>query len=336
MKKVYILCFVFFVSYAYAQERLQNTLLLGKPDADKLFKAYARPAAIIGGLTQTEGWHHSARPLKPGNVGIQIIGNVTLIPEDEELFDLRSLGLQNGIIPNGETGNSATVLGPSDGGAKLLNRLTGGAGGRPDTVRLLNGNGLPVFPLPTLQFNVGFIRNTELNARVFYIPISFGDREISFTNFGFGFKHDLKQWIPSIALSNFSLSLVASYNKAIAEYDIEVTNLTNNPQDQQWVFNNTATSFGILASKRFPILTLMGGLRYDNSKTRMDLKGTYLVGDSPSPVVIKDPISQDFTGSRLGLNLGFKLKLGWFSFHIIGTASKYSSVSVGLGFGKNE
>lgn len=336
MKKLYLLCCIFLAYYSQAQERLQNTLLLGKSDADKILKAYSQPAAIIGGLTQAEGWHHSARPLKPGNVGIQFLGNVTLIPEDEEIFDLRSLNLQNGIIPTGETGNSATILGPSDGGTRLINRLTGGAGNRPDTVRLLNGNGAPVFPLPTIQFNVGFIRNTELNARIFYLPIEFGDRELSFTSFGFGFKHDLKQWIPSIALSNFSLSLVGSYNKAIAEYDIEVTNLVNNPQDQQWVFDNTTTSFGLLASKRFPILTVMGGLRYDNSKTSMDLKGTYLVGDSPSPVVMKDPISQNFTGSRVGLNLGFKLKLGWFSFHIIGTASKYSSISVGLGFGKNE
>jgi hypothetical protein len=336
MKKLYLLCFIFFVSYTYAQERLQSTLLLGKSDANKILKTYAEPAAIIGGLTQTEGWYHSARPLKPGNVGIQFIGNATLIPQDQESFDIRSLNLQNGIIPTGETGNSATVLGASNGGAKLINRLTGGGGNRPDTVRLLNGSGLPVFPFPTLQFNVGFIRNTELSARAFYFPIQFDDRAVTLTSFGFGFKHDLKQWIPSIALSNFSLSLVANYNKAIAEYDIEITNLATNPRDQQWVFNNTTTSFGILASKRLPILTLMGGLRYDNSKTRMDLKGTYLVGDSPSPVITKDPVSQDFTGSRVGLALGFKLKLGWFSFHIVGTASKYPSASVGLGFGKNE
>jgi len=334
MKKIYLLVFVFSSLVCTAQERLQNTLLLGKFDANKLLAAFAEPAGIIGGLTQAEGWHHTARPLKPGNVGLQFIGNATLISQEQETFDIKSLNLQNGIIPSGETGNSATVFGPGDGGANLINRPVGGT--RPDTIRLLNGGNLPVFPMPVVQLNIGFIRNTELNFRGFYVPISFDDREVSIQTFGFGIKHDLKQWIPAIALSNFSLSLVANYNRATSKYDLEITNLPVNPRDQQWIFENTTTSFGILASKRFPVLTLMGGLRYDNTKTHMELKGTYLVGETPVPIPMQNPVIQDFSGGRVGLALGFKLKLGWFSFHVVGTASKYSSASVGLGFGKNE
>jgi hypothetical protein len=336
MKKIYFIPLLIWSFVAHAQERLQNILLLGESDAKKILTAFAEPAATIGGFTQAEGWYHSARPLKPGNFNLQFIGMVSVVPDDKLNFDIRSLNLQNGRIPSGESGMSSTVIGATGGGGRLIVNRSPGTGGRPDTIRLLDGSGLPIVPMFTPQINIGLIRNTEISFRGMYIPIATTEKDIILTTFGVGIKHDIKQWIPSIALSNFSLSVIANYNVVKSDYGLSIDNLPINPNDQKWKFHNTTSSVGLIASKRLPLLTFMGGVRYDQIKTTMDLVGTYLVGDTPTAIPKKDPVSQDFRDSRVGLVLGTKLKLGWLSLHITGLVSKYSSFSVGLGFGKNE
>ncbi|GAB4489052.1 MAG: hypothetical protein OHK0045_11700 [Raineya sp.] len=305
-----------------AQERLQNTLLFGKSDAEKLLNAYAEPGFRAAMFGLAEGWNGSARPIHTGKFNYQI--SITGGFSNNLSTDLNSLGLQVGKVKSNSP-STATIMG-SAGGVLILPE------GRSEReLNLLNGSNLPAIPMIVSQGNFGFIRNTEISVRGGLIPL----QESLIWTTGLGFKHEIKQWIPSIALANFDLAVFGNYSVISFDYKLDIDNLTNNPDNQFWRFKGNTAAWGIIASKKLVLLTLSTGLQYTQSKGNMRLDGTYLVGSFPNePTTMDNPINRDFSGNRFSFILAGRLSLGFLSAQITSNVSKNSTVSFSLIFGR--
>ncbi len=353
MKKNSQITFAFFVTFlsaflpnmAQAQDTgIENTFLLGKDDATKILMEYIAPAPKLIGFAMAEGWYFTAQPLKRGRWNVQLNSSTTIGTEKDASYDLAQLGLQNTATPNGT--ETATIFGGA--GTTVSNNKNGKSfnlGGGFGEITPLDPS---VVTLPNLQVNIGLRKNTEISLRGLP-PINVGN--ISVRNYGFGIKHDIKQWIPSISLSNFSLAIVANINYFSLQKGLESSNLPDSsgaltipgPTDRSYKVTSLQYGGGIVFSKRIKLLTLMTGLRLDVITGTGELKGTYTVytpasggnadGDKQTDIGL---ISLSNSTARIGLNLGAKLKLGKFGVFLHSTVGNYSSFNFGFVFGKNE
>ena len=353
MKKIYQITLAFVATFlsislpnaVQAQdEGIENTFLLGKDDAEKILKQYIAPAPKLLGFTMAEGWYFTAQPLKRGAWNVQINTSTAGGDVKDASYDLSKLGLQNTATPNGT--QTASIFGGK--GTTVSNNKNG------KVVTLGEGFGdiTPLDPsvisLPNLQINIGLRKNTEISFRGLP-PIDVAN--ISIRHYGFGIKHDIKQWIPSISLSNFSLAGVAnisyfSFQKALVSSEVIDSNGVPRPgpTDRNYTITSIQYGGGVVFSKRIKLFTLMTGLRFDVVKQISELRGTFTVytpsgggggaGDDKQTDV--GVISLNNSTTRIGLNLGAKLKLGKFGIFMQGIVGNYVSYNVGLIFGKNE
>lgn len=142
-------------------------------------------------------------------------------------------------------------------------------------------------PTPTVQLGIGLGeigKNTDVMIR--FVPgISAGDFSVGL--FGFGVKHDIKQWIPGLKeIEVFDLAGVFGTTKMTATFDFSVTpdlygddvvDLSNAAswEGQGMEIGASATTFQIVASKKLLILTPTIGLGFTKTNFNVTMNGKY-------------------------------------------------------------
>ncbi len=325
-KKLAILTtmFALFVSsVSYSQDDITEFLEFGQHNASQLVRSYVDPLGHSLGNNMNSGWYNTGQAHRLGRFDFRFGIPVTFVSEDRRTFV---------FDPNDYEGLS--LVDPSDNKAPTI---FGSKGDGPlveyegAEINLPPGTGIGYFPIipPTLQLNVGLIRETEIMIR--YVP-TVSVRDFSTGMYGFGVKHGIKQYIPFIKHIPFDLSIIGSYGNMSVAYGLEYDPL-NNPDididEQELDISATAYSVNLVASKKLPFITFYGGLRYMYSDTRFVMAGDYDVGTE----VITDPVDFNMTSSQFGLNAGTRVKLGFLSLFVDGTWSKYSSITGGISLG---
>ena len=104
-------------------------------------------------------------------------------------------------------------------------------------------------------------------------------------------------------------------------------------ENQRSELSLSATTIQVLASKKFSILTLYGGLGYNIAKSKLGLKGTYDLNDDGdfNDVSEVDPFDFSYSASGPRATAGFRLKFAVLTLHADYTFQKYKALSVGLG-----
>lgn len=228
-------------------------------------EGYLRPITEGLGADLNTCLFHSAKP--HGVLGFDVGLKIMAVPmPDEAKFFTATVG--------SESHESATAVGPEDGGATF----TFGGG-----TTLPGGIGADVVPVAVPQASIGLPFKTDVILR--YLPAMEIDDEIGeFKYLGLGVKHRLNQYIP---LPSFPLDL-AAYG-VLQKLEIG---------DILWVSNQ---SFGLIASKSIPLITIYGGFAVESSQT--DVTYTYVNPSGPD-VDVDLEMDSDVT-SRL--NVGAKL-----------------------------
>lgn len=332
------LCVLFATCRVQAQqERIEQVLSLGLNDAQKIMEAYNAPLGRTIGFAMSDGWHETAQPLKRWEMNFRFVQSSIVYPAYEQTYNLIDLNLENGIVIAGDS-TAPTAIGERGDLSILRNRLND------SLVFLPQGLGLiykqyAFFPTAYPQFSIGLFRNTELSVR--FLPnvaslmspfVSDLPDNISMSYWGVSLMHDLKQWIPSIALAPFSLSVWGSYSQAKFSYPLELRSLgAQDPRDQVLRYGVEAYSVGAVASKKVAFLTLFGGVQYDKSIANNRLEGTYKVGEQ----VITNPIDQIYEGQRIAGNVGAKLRFKKMFLMASAVFSQYTTLSISIGFGSN-
>ncbi|NJM16461.1 MAG: hypothetical protein HC896_14745 [Bacteroidales bacterium] len=296
------------------------------------------PAINGFGYSLSGGWYNTAKVHKLGGFDFTLLGNVVLVPEASQTFNIEELKLEGFQVADGSNNLSPTVAG--NGAGSTLYFVDDN-----NTIDLPDGANFKWVPSFTPQIGVGLFKETELIIR--YLPkVNVADYQ--FGLWGVGVKHSIKQWIPVLEkIPVFQLSGVFGYTKFTSTYD----KISVMPSDIGWttpgdlsVYNDQSLDFdvssftgSILVGANIPVLAVYGGLGFVSTKSTLALKGVYpFLGESGYTNTEKDELSYDIKDEDGGnvkprLNIGLRIKLGVLTIHADYTKVNYNLITTGIG-----
>jgi hypothetical protein len=332
----------------------------GVEDAEKILQAYLEPFANILGSDLNAGWYNTARPHQLGGLDITATVSLAKAPAGLLTYDVSTLGLQ-GTLESGASTLAPTVAGDMDDRPTLSYseevELPDGSTQNIEyaSFTLPNGSGVDYFPLPMAQLTVGLPFGTDVSAR--FVPmIQLGDYgEIGL--WGVGGKHSISQWLPGIKeIELLDIAVQGGYTKVTSSVNVDVEPLEDfvdpsvdpNPNfdwDDQFVVQQVAGwTLNLIASQTISVLTVYEGIGYASSLVGMELQGHYpihyVITDSeniedigkPTYKIEENPVTLNYKNlNNLRMNIGARIKLGFFTVHYDFTYTLYATHSVGIG-----
>lgn len=346
MKNLFITLSMFLSLTAAVSAQELESLLLASNDASRLTENYINP--VMNGLmySMNGGWYTTAKTHKKFGFDITINANLSIVPSADKLFGFNPSDYQYLSTANGET-TLPTVMSSNDqettidvsipmdnGTYKVASfNMPGGIGGDVP---------MDAVPTPMVQAGLGLPWKTDVKLRV--VPTLNFDNKVEASLIGFGLQHDLTQYFGPMDKLPLSISVLGAFTNMKVSYAIEddsasdgVT-VNNGSAD----FNMDAFTIQALASLDFKVVTIYGGLGYNNGKSSIKLKGDYElqydVEDNNGNVVgtvqesVTDPIDLGFNASGLRTTLGTRLNIGFFKIFADYTLQKYNTLSAGIAF----
>ncbi|OJJ17497.1 hypothetical protein BKI52_26890 [marine bacterium AO1-C] len=338
-------------------------------DFNKLMDAYFTPFSKAFGTSLNNGWYNTAEPLRRWKFDIRILASASLTPLKDQTIDLNSLGLSDRIVLDPNNTTTAGIFSSNKGvPIQYFPEGVNASSGSTASLNLPDGAGAAILPLPLIQLNMGLPKGTELSIRFLpAIPIETNEGTIESDDnrfragmWGVGIKHDFQQWIPGFNLWPIKFAVAMGYTRTKINLNSTLT-----PTNANLVIEGTSTTpdlsvyndqdlelkansfyFGLLFSRKFPLLTFYGGARVESSNSSFAIKGTYPVTvedtDTNSSTFgqqvvreITDPFNINRSFGQVSFNLGMRLKLGIFSLFVDysqGT-QQYQNITAGFGFG---
>ncbi len=331
------ICLIGFSHTAKAQGDLDGLLEGGLEDANKLTEGYARPFMNAFGTGMTNGWYNTAKTHKSFGFDLTVTVNAAFVPDDELLYNVSNLDLQSVTLsdPNYPNGDVPTLFGPAVAPVYTDN-LTGDTFEGPEGLDIKEEFGFQAVPVPMAQLGIGIIKNTDIKIR--WTPeIKVGD-DGKFKIIGIGVMHDVKQYIPGIKKAPFDLSGFVGFTKMTLTTTFADQSASTGAgiftDNGETIFEVNSFTVQVLISKKISILTLYGGLGFNNVSSRIALEGDYEARDSSGLIeeTYTNPIDLNFNTSGPRITAGFRLKLAILTLHADYTLQKYSTLTAGVGF----
>lgn len=345
MKK-FVIILLFLVSVQQSKSQELETILLAADDASLLTENYLSP--LVKGLmyNMNGGWYTTAKTHKKFGFDLTIIGNASFVPSKEQMFDFIISDYEYLELPNGETSLN-TVMSESDRETEIQIRIpTSNGNFEVASFNMPGGiiDDLPINAVPTPMVQVGFGLPYKTDIKFRFVPETNFDSSVIASHIGFGLQHDLMQYFGPLEKLPLNISILGAFTTMKVAYDIE----DNDADDQVSVNNGEAEfkmntwTFQAIASLDFKVITLYGGVGYNNGKSTVKMKGdytlTYDVEDSNGNVIgsvsesINDPINLDFNANGMRATLGTRLNIGFFKIFADYTLQEYNTASAGIAF----
>jgi hypothetical protein len=274
-----------------AQTDLENVL---KQYDEPTVSGYTQPLADLVGANMNAGFYHSAKISPMGlTVTLRLVGMGAVVGDDQKSFTM--------TLPSSfsqRTMEAPTLFG---GTGTVVRDQTLGTEYRPSD-GIINAS---LFPLVVPQLTVGSVFGTEATLRYVPLPAN-GDAIPKITLFGIGARHSISQYLPS-----FPVDLAAGifYSSYTAEDLLDMKGL----------------SIGAQASKEFGLLSLYGGIAWEQST--MNVK--YISNSAGSPAV-----DVELDGSNVfRLTVGGAVTLSLISVFADANFGAVTNFSGGIGFG---
>lgn len=328
-------------------KELGNFVAAGPENAELLLDAYLSPWLNAFGGSLTGGWYNTAKPHKLGGFDVTMTFNTAFVPSKYKSFDVDALQLESLVRATGTNPVSPTVAGLKEPGPQMQYDLMGF---QQDAFELPMGTGFSYVPTPMVQIAVGLWKGTEIMGR--FLPrFSFKDARVGM--WGFGLKHDIKQWIPGLKETPvLNISIMGGYTQLNSGLGLDVTPESVGldglfPDDesiwenQKMILKTSSFTANLLVSADLPIVTFYGGFGFANTKTNLKFEGYFpmIVVDEmglPDFQAIENPIdfevkNQDGGITKPRLSIGMRLKFGVFTMHFDYVKANFNVASFGLG-----
>ena len=345
MRALFITLVVFF-STNVVKSQVFESILIASDDASLLMENYTNP--VIRGLMSdmNNGWYTTAKTHKKLGFDVTITANVALVPKSDEMFAFIPTDYSYLSLPNGEN-ELPTLMSSSNTDTRV-------------NVQIDNGNGtfnvasfdmpggikddLPInaVPTPMVQFGLGLPFKTDIKLRV--VPkISFDDN-LETNLFGLGLQHDLMQYLGPLENLPLNVSLLAAFTNMKVTYTIGDDDLSDDIISSNALaeFKMKTWTLQALASLDFKILTVYGGVGYNNGTATTKIKGDYTInydvedgsGNFITTVseIISNPINLDFSANNIKATLGARINIGFFKIFTDYSFQKYNTVTAGIAF----
>jgi len=329
-------------------------------DAEKLVEAYLKPFGSGFGASLNSGWTNTASPHKTLGFDITVSTGLAVVPKADKTFSVPDLNLEQLEVASGPS-NLQTINGKSDVSTTTLAAYETINGQREKLFEfdMPTGTDFGYVPAPELKGAVGIFKDTEVMLR--YVPeVDISDYG-TFSQYGFGAKHGLNQWLPGGNLLPVNISIMAGYTKQTVSSGFRLTgediitnpNQTENPyanQPETWdgqkiEIDTEAYTINALVGKSLPVIAVYGGVGYEVSTMNIGTPGTYpTIGQNPDyqggtnnedPLIVKtleEPIGLELEGEN-GLHAlaGFRVRFTIFHISASYKLANYSTFNAGFG-----
>ena len=345
MKNLTFVLLLFLTTTISKAQELES-ILIASDDASLLMQNYVNP--VMKGLMydMNGGWFTTAKTHKKFGFDITINANVAFVPDSDQMFAFVGSDYSYLTLPNGEN-ELPTLMSENDTETTVDVTIDNGDGTyNVATFEMPGGitGDLPInaVPAPMVQLGFGLPLNTDIKLRL--VPNLNFDEDIEASLFGLGLQHDLMQYFGPLEKLPLNVSVLAAFTNMDVSYNIEDDDsgddITITNGEAQFKMNTWTIQ--ALASLDFKIITLYGGLGYNNGKSSTKLKGTYTVEydveDGGGTVIgsesdtVTDPINLDFHANGVRATLGARLNIGFFKIFADYTLQEYNTASAGIAF----
>ncbi|WP_298236816.1 DUF6588 family protein [uncultured Algibacter sp.] len=335
MKNLTLLLLLIFGIQVSKSQELESILLAATEDANKLTKAYIKPAmtGLIYGMSS--GWYHTAEVHKKLGFDISIGLNASFVPTEDEIFTLS--GLESVNLPLGSV-TSPTIAGSGVGSIINVGTIING---QPVTTSFEMPEGiqddlpLNAIPTPAIQVSLGLPYKFDVMLRL--VP-KVGDDDVKGNLFGLGLKKEITSIFGPLEKLPLHVSILGAFTTMGVDYNIDGSEIPG--QNQLAEFKLNSLTIQGIASLNFPIINIYGGVGYSGGNSSLKMLGSYVLEyntglPSPNDVVsetVNDPIDLDFDASGFGATLGARLSLGFFKIYGSYTLQEYNTFSAGMAF----
>ncbi|EGV43624.1 hypothetical protein BZARG_2596 [Bizionia argentinensis JUB59] len=332
MKKVFAITLLILSSGIYAQQNIDDLLAAGVEDAERFSTDYLTPAteSVIYGINN--GWFSHGKGQKQFGFEIGLVANTTFIKSSKKSFEMNVSDYRNiRFSDNSSSKTVATALGNNNPDISVMLTYDDPIFGNQEVeVTLPTGIGsADVNMIPTAFLQVGFspFKGTQLKAR--YFPkIAVDDVETGL--YGFGLQQEFTAWLPQEKLFPVAVSGLIAYTHLDGSYDFTDEGIVEG-ENQQIKTNINTVLLELIASTKFKMFNVYGGLGYLSGKSETDLVGSFNVSDGVLfSQTITNPISIEDKVTGMRTTLGANLKLGLFSINADYTIAEFDSASLGL------
>ena len=328
MKKLIYILLICWCSGKSQDLDFNNYLLIGVEQAEDLTAIYLEP--LSEGLTYglTGGWFNSAVSKKKWSIELSLVSNGSFIPSDRLSKDINISEIPDlEVLGGGDVVAIPTILGSKESSVTLVTTVNDEivTFDAPTGIGLINLN---LLPTAFIQANIGIPGDSEVALR--YFP-KIGISDVTLGMLGMAFKHDLSQSIGILKASPIALAAMAGFTRLDAEYSFQADGfVTGNNQLAEGSLN--AWVFELMASTKNPIYNVYGGIGYVTGNADYSLKGTYIIQTQMEPLVFNDPFDVQNSASGLRVNVGGKVRMGWFNLNLGYTFQGFNNLSLGLNF----
>ena len=340
MKKLLLIGLLnaFIVFGAMAQPDYGDIIKGSIADTKILLEGYIGPGMRGLGSGLNQGWYNTAKPHDKFGLDLTITTSLIYVPSDEELYrvdntqlsKIKLVGYDGKPVSLTGSANVPTIFGPDKAPTYRVydqSGVTSSTVEGPPGLDLQNKIKLTnALPVPMYNFGLGLPKKIDLKVR-FAPTLTLGD--LKFNLLGIGIMHDVGQYLPGVKALPIDISLFAGYTKMELEQDLSSTANTGGTGQKAAMTINSAT-VQALVSKKISVLTLYGGIGYNFSDSKIDIKGTYDLDGNGTPET-KDPLSLNFNTSGFRATAGLRLKFAVFTLHADYTLGGYDALTAGFG-----
>lgn len=360
--KTLIVVFTLFGATSTATAQLGDAgeiLRASEGDATLILQEYLKPLGQGIGAGLNSGWYNTAKTHKFLGFSLGFRFNAYLVPDEFLEFDLNSLPLTS-LNYTGKGTNSEVFTPTFNGSDDLAPRVWINAPAPNQNTRITefnlpSGINIPYAGFPTVQGSVGLLFDTDVMLR--FVPTTEIPDVGEFGVFGFGVKHNIKQWIPVV--KNLPIDLSAYFGTTTvnlkANFDVPPPTQTANGQairqnasldfsGQGAEFKATSTSYGVIVGKSIPLISVYAAIGQESAVTDLNVLGRYpqVVPRVPTQgapeqwqvtATNNNPISLKFdNGTTMRATVGASVKLLFLRVNADYSMGEYPVASAGVAF----
>jgi hypothetical protein len=311
------------------------------------------PFAQAMSVSMSGGWAHTAKVHGTLGFDIAFSGTYSIVPTESYTFNTGELEMPKYSFSESVT---PSVSAGSDVTTPTITRVFGG---QSLEFNAFKGLGVNFGGMMTLQGAVGFPKGIELIFR--YVPDFSGTVNKILPSgiameptgmWGFGIKHDIKQWIPVVkSIPFFNMSVLLTYSKFHTGFsgselriDPERLNVTDNINDDNlWSdqrFDMEMSSFtgSFLVSVNIPVFQPYIGIGFNSGHFTGGFYGNYPIVDAVVDPTNSfqannyetDPLKVDVKDTDFNFQAGARLKMGFFVLYYQYTRQTYNMHTGGV------
>ena len=345
MKNLLILASCILMTFSVKSQELES-ILIASDDASQLTENYLNP--VMKGLMygMNGGWYTTAKTHKKFGFDITINTNLSIVPDADKLFDFIESDYQYLSTANGES-TLPTIMSEDDSETTIDVRIPiEGDEFKVGSFQMPGGiaDDLPLsaVPTPMIQAGLGLPFKTDIKLRM--VPTLNFDDSVEANLFGLGLQHDLTQYLGPIDKLPLSVSILGAFTNMKVTYAIEDESDTDGVTvtNGEAEFKMDTFTIQALASLDFKIITIYGGIGYNNGKSTAKLKGTYdleyEIEDDGGNVIgteqetVTNPINLDFEANGIRGTLGTRINISFFKIFVDYTLQEYNTINAGIAF----